>query len=264
MIPYFSLTTIPVGPIDVQVWGLAVSAGIIVALLLGKKVCDRSGLSGEMMYDLALWVLVSALVFARLGYFLFYNVQALVGDPFSIVRIWDGGMSSFGGYLGAAVGAWLFVRRRRIQLRPYAEVAAFVLPLGYGIGRIGCFLIHDHPGILCDCFFSVDFPAGARLDHGLLLSVFGFALFSVFVYLRRRGHVVGQGGWFYMPILLMAYGSGRFVLDFFRAYDLPVSDLRVFGLTPAQYGGVLFIALGLYLARKLTEDTEIMNVTKKQ
>jgi phosphatidylglycerol:prolipoprotein diacylglycerol transferase len=159
-------------------------------------------------------------------------------------------MSSFGGYLGAAIGAWLFTRRRKIGLRPYAEVAAFVLPLGYGIGRIGCFLIHDHPGILSAFPLAVRFPEGARLDHGLLLSLLGFGIFGAFVVLSRKGWKIGADRWRYLPLLLMTYGIARLGLDFLRAWDLPQSDARYLYLTPAQYGAMVLVIAGVWLVAK--------------
>jgi len=247
MIPYFSYTAIPVGPLTIHVWGLAVAAGMMVAILLARRIAERVSLDGEVILDLALWVLLPALVFGRLGYVVLYNSAMLTADPWAVLRMWNGGMSSFGGYIGAALGTYAFIRFKKIKLRPYAEIAAYVLPLGYGIGRIGCFLIHDHPGVPCTCFFAVAFPDGPRLDHGLLLSLFGFALFGAFVILRRRGWALGEDRWRYLPVLLISYGSYRFVLDFFRAWDLAYSDARYFLLTPSQYGGLLFVALGLYM-----------------
>ncbi|MFH1046679.1 MAG: prolipoprotein diacylglyceryl transferase family protein [Patescibacteria group bacterium] len=259
MIPYFRFTSIPLGPISVQVWGLAVATGILVALLLARRLAVRAKLDGENYIDLALWVLVPAVLFARLGFVIFYGLTDVLANPLSIWRLWDGGMSSFGGYFGAAVGAGLFVRRKKILFRPYAEVTAFVLPLGYGIGRIGCFLIHDHPGILNSSFLSVNFPTGPRLDHGLLLSLFGFVLFGVFCLLRRSGWEVDADRWRYLPLLLVTYGTYRFMLDFFRAWDLPNSDSRFLYLAPSQYGAIVLVLIGIYLfavQKKINQSIE--------
>ncbi len=247
MIPYFSYTSIPVGPLTIHVWGLAVASGMLAAILLARRIAERAGLDGEVIFDLALWVLMPAFIFSRLGHVVFYNPTMITAHPLDVLKIWQGGMSSFGGYIGAALGIYAYVKVRKIKLRPYAEIAAYVLPLGYGIGRIGCFLIHDHPGIPCSCLLAVAFPGGPRLDHGLLLSMFGFSLFAVFVLLRRRVWTVGADRWRYLPILLISYGSYRFILDFFRAWDLPHSDTRYLMLTPSQYGGVLFVAIGLFI-----------------
>ncbi len=254
MIPYIVFTSFPIGPLDVHVWGLMVSAGLLTAVLVGRHIARQAGLDPDVLLDLAVWVMVGALIMGRLFYVFAYGMPTALHDPLRILKVWEGGMSSFGGYLGAGIGAWLFGRRRTIRLRRYAEISAYVLPLGYGIGRIGCFLIHDHPGILTAFPLAVRYPGGSRLDHGLLLSLVGFAIFVVFVLMRRRGWTVGSDRWRYLPVLLISYGSVRFVLDFLRAWDLPQSDARYLYLTPAQYGSVALVIGGAYLVRRARRE----------
>lgn len=250
MIPYLELTSVQLGPLKVHMWGLMVAVGLLVAVFVGRRIARKRGLDPDVLSDLAIWVMIGALVFGRVLYVLAYGPSHTLEDPLWVLRVWEGGMSSFGGYLGAAIGVWLFAKRRRLPLRRYAEVSAFVLPLGYGIGRIGCFFIHDHPGVLTDFFLAVDFPGGARLDHGLLLSLFGFVMFVVFLILWRCGWEVGSDRWRYLPVLLISYGIVRIVLDFLRAWDLPHVDARYLYLTPAQYGAVVLVAVGVWMSLK--------------
>jgi phosphatidylglycerol:prolipoprotein diacylglycerol transferase len=247
MIPYVAISTIPVGPLHIQVWGLFVALGIAVATWLAGRVAEKGGLKASVMVDLATWFILPALIGSRLAYVLFYDPAPFLSDPLAVLRVWEGGASSFGGFLGALLGGWAYFRMHddvRTHARAYVEAAAFALPLGYGIGRIGCFLIHDHPGTLSDAFFAVGFPGGARLDHGLLLSLTGLAILAVFLVLQRKKGTHGATRFFYLPRLLIMYGGARFILDFWRATDIPMADARYFGLTPAQYGSLAMLAIG--------------------
>lgn len=246
MIPYFRFTVIPIGPLHIQVWGLFVASGILIAAWLGARKARERGLVADTFLDFASWIVIASLAGGRLLHAAAYEPVSYLADPWKIFRVWEGGMSSFGGFAAAAAAALLFAKIRRIDFRKYGDVAAYVLPLGYGIGRIGCFLIHDHPGTLSHFLLSVRYPDGARLDHGLLLSLLGFALFAWFVSIERKGK--GEKG--FLPRFMVFYGLTRFVLDFFRAWDLPGSDARYLFLTPAQYGALLAVALGIWLARK--------------
>lgn len=250
MIPFFVFTTIPIGPLRIQVWGLFVAAGIVVATLVGRREARRRGLDPAAFVDFASWTIVSALVVARLFHAFVYEPAAYLADPLRVLRVWEGGMSSYGGFLGAAIGAWTFSRTRKLAFRAYADAACYAFPLGYGIGRIGCFLIHDHPGTLSHSLLAVQYPGGARLDHGLLLSLLGFAIFALFAFLNRRREANKQAFGRFMPLLMVSYGAVRFFLDFYRAYDLPGADARYFSLTPAQYGSLLIVAAGAWLLRR--------------
>lgn len=245
MIPYFQFTVIPIGPLRIQVWGLFVALGIITAVLVGRRAAAKRGLDRDAFLDFASWTVIGALVGARLFHAFAYEPAAFIADPAKLIRIWEGGMSSFGGFIGAAVGAVAYARIRRIAFRAYAEPACFAFPLGYGIGRIGCFLIHDHPGTLSHSLLAVNYPGGSRFDHGLLLSLTGFAIFFGFLAMSRRNPKAVEGR--FLPFLMVSYGAVRFVLDFFRAADLPIADVRYFGLTPGHYGSIALVAAGAYL-----------------
>ena len=252
MIPYFRLTQIPIGPIHIQVWGLFVSLGVATALLCGHREARRRGLSKSVFLDMAAWMFLAAVVGARLFYATVYDPLTFINDPWEVLRLWNGGMSIFGAFFGAIAAGTIFARRRKVLFLPYADVFAFMLPLGCGIGRLGCLLIHDHPGILSRSFLAINFPDGARLDHGLLLSLLNFAIFGLFLFLRRHrpGHPTP-----FLALYAVMYGSARFGLDFIRAWDLPSADVRYLWLTPAQYSTLALLLAGvLIFIRKRRPD----------
>jgi phosphatidylglycerol---prolipoprotein diacylglyceryl transferase len=250
MIPLFTIAQIPLGPLRIQVWGLFVAAGILAAVWIGWRASARRGIDPEHFIDLASWSVLSGIVGARLGHVLFYDPARYIADPLAVFRVWEGGMSMFGAFIGAALAMVVYFRKEKIAWAPYLDAMAFAFPCGYGIGRIGCFLIHDHPGTLSNLPIAVDFPGGARLDHGLLLMLVGFGIYAWFV--RREYRIqtsvhklLGDRG--FLPLLMMTYGTARFFLDFFRATDLRNADIRYGALTPAQYLSIVMLALGAWL-----------------
>ncbi|WP_437287223.1 prolipoprotein diacylglyceryl transferase family protein [Sorangium sp. So ce406] len=67
-------------------------------------------------------------------------------------------LSSFGGFLGAVVGAAVFLRRHRARLGGrawrYVDAIAHAHPFGWTVGRFGCFLAYDHPGKVTTFFLG--------------------------------------------------------------------------------------------------------------
>ncbi len=237
MIPYFSWTQIQLGPLTIQVWGTMVAIGILIGAWTGARFAARRTLDANVIYSGAFWIIVGAFTVARLFHVLAYDLATYAADPLEVLRVWHGGFSIFGGFLGALSGYALFVWRRKINWLKYADAFIYGLPLGLGCGRIGCFLIHDHPGTLTNSPLGIVYPDGqVRHDHGLYLSINGFVLAFVFFLLAKKDRSEG----FFCQVFLVWYGSVRFFLDFYR-----LIDIRYFGLTPAQYGSILMVAAGV-------------------
>lgn len=144
----------------------------------------------------------------------------------------------------------------RVTLLKYADAMMFAWPLGMGIARIGCFLTRLHPGRLSSLPFAVAYPGGARLDMGLIESALLLGYWIVMVALSRgREHFAG----FFLIVGMTYYGVMRFILDFFRANDIPMADVRYLGLTPAQYGSIVLVVFGMYLFYMVNRGQESKN-----
>lgn len=252
MIPYFQFNIIHLGPIPLQVWGLLVALGIYAGAWASANMAKRRGQNAKLVWDVAFWAIIGAFVFGRL-FHLIYEPVYYLHFPLEIVKIWHGGLSVMGGFVGATIFSVIFLRKKQVDVFAYADTVIFGLPLGLFIGRIGCFLIHDHPGTLTDFALGVQYPDGIRHDHGLYLSLNGLVLFLVFLLMARKKV---SSGWF-LIVFLIWYGIVRFFLDFLRATDGSIVDTRYAALTPAQYLALVMVVGGIFLLRqKLRKKTD--------
>ncbi len=252
MIPYFEFTVFHIGPVAIHVWGLCVAIGVLVGIWLTAKAGEKRGVDPKFVWDSGLWIVVAGFIGARLGHIVLYDFAFYLLNPAEVFRVWHGGFSSLGGFIGSALfGVW-YLKRKKVDVWKYADAAALGLPWGWMIGRIGCFLIHDHPGSLTDFMFAVREPGVlgeegyGRHDLGLYDAVLALVIGVVIWMLRKKDLVKGQ----LMLIAIVLYAIPRFFLDFLRAEDLALSDARYFGLTPAQYGAIVAVLLAAWLWRK--------------
>lgn len=247
MFPYLHLTTFSLGPVTFQVWGTFVALGFIAAILCAWIYLKRRGLNREVIWDIGFAGLIGAVIGARLGHVFFYEWHYYAAHAAEIFYVWKPGYSFFGGLVGVFIGYLIVARIKKLDFLKYADALAFAAPLGLAIGRVGCFLINDHPGILTSSFLGVHYPFGNRFDLGLLESAAAAILFILFIILARKARPDG----FFTGLFLLSYGAVRFGLDFLRIWDGPGAEARYAGLTPAQYFCIAIFVVGAALLIKL-------------
>lgn len=144
-------------------YGLAYVAGFAIAfgLLALYHKRGRSPLAAPMQESLALALILGVALGGRIGYFLFYEPMALLHDPLALLRVWDGGMASHGGFLGVAFAVVLFARRYRVKVLQVADLVASVTAPGLLLGRIANFVNGELWGRVSDVSWAVIFPKSA-------------------------------------------------------------------------------------------------------
>ncbi len=256
MIPYFELPSIHLGPLTLQAFGVFAALGVYTAARVAVREAERHGLDPRPLSDFAVWGVASGILFGHLVHLFLYHPEEL-RDWKRAFAFWEG-LSSFGGLLGGVVAAMVYFGRRPIRFADYADAFALGIAPGWGIARIGCFVIHDHPGVLTSFPLAVNFPpsavatlgfSGPRHDLGLYDALALFAWAAILFALDRRGVLRGR----LLGVLALLYGTSRFLFDFLRATDVPYADARYLGLTPAQYFCFGLWAYGLWKLRTIRQ-----------
>ncbi|HLC99510.1 MAG TPA: prolipoprotein diacylglyceryl transferase [Patescibacteria group bacterium] len=239
MIPWFLYEQIHLGPLTLQVWGLLVSLGFALGGWIAIKEAKRKGVDPGMIFDLLVWILAGSVVGARLFYVI-GHYRDYTANSWSVFQLYEGGMAFFGGFLGAAATALIFIHRKKLPLPKIADIVAPALAAGYAVGRLGCVMIHDHLGRITTVPWGIQTPEGVvRHETSIYEMVFnGIILFPVLWFLRKRMKNNGT----LAIVFLVWFLAVRFITDSFRATDVPVPDIRTFGLTGAQ-----IIILGIFV-----------------
>ncbi|MBI3746509.1 MAG: prolipoprotein diacylglyceryl transferase [Chloroflexi bacterium] len=132
---------------------LVVAAGI--AIWLAQREARRRGIGPEIVWDGALWVGVAALIGGRALYVIQNELSTLADHPAHVIMVWMGGLSFYGGLIGAIVALALFARRRGIPLLVALDLTAPGAAIGQAIGHIGCLVGGDSYGIPTDLPWAV-------------------------------------------------------------------------------------------------------------
>ncbi len=254
MIPYIEIPPIKAGPVEIYAFGILVMIAILVANWVASKRAADFGFEKRDVQRAVLWVIVFGFIGAHLVDVFFYHPKRLLDDPLLILKL-NIGLSSYGGFLGAFVGVFLYARRQAISFRAIMDPLCLGFVAGWPIGRMGCFLAHDHPGRYSEFFLAVAYPGGARHDLGLYEMLLAIVIFFLFERLRRLE--LSSGSLVLMVVLL--YTPVRFLLDFLR-----IDDVRKLGLTPAQFASIIFfvVAAALFIRLKASSAKGAVNVKR--
>lgn len=236
MFPYINTTRWQFGSFAIHPFVGLVAIGIAAGYLVAVSRAKRNGIDREQFTKLGLCVVAAAFIGGHFGKFI-YSPGAwrlVLAYPSAALELLNG-QASFGAFFGGYIAALLFLLLNRIPYRDwylYADSACFAVPFAWWIGRVGCYLVHDHPGIRTTSWLGVKYPGGTRYDLGLLEMLFLIALAGVFLFLDRKPRPRG----FYYVAFMFAYGAFRVLLD-----QLHVDPPRYGGWTVDQIFGSFMI-----------------------
>lgn len=254
VIPYWTLPTLDIGPVALQPFGMLVATGVLFGAWIGRLRAEQLGVDDDSVRILTGYLLVFGFLGAHLFDVFMYQPGKLKEDPLLLIKIWAG-ISSYGGFLGAVVGWWLFCWRHRAQSKMVIADITIVGTLpGFTFGRMGCSSVHDHFGTESDFALAVDSgtPLGQAIheryapalhDLGFYELIFLLALIAVLLVLSKIRKPIG----FVPGFVALMYGPVRFFFEPFRLGD---TDPRysILGITPdwtfAQYVSVATIVAG--------------------
>ncbi|MFA4955050.1 MAG: prolipoprotein diacylglyceryl transferase family protein [Patescibacteria group bacterium] len=237
MIPWLESHTYNLGGLTLQTWGTFVALGYLVGAWISARRAKAKGLKPHFVWDAAFWMFIAAFIGARLFHAIFYDPTHFIQHPLDLIDPRYQGFAMFGGLLGAIVAFAIVIKKHKLDFQRYADATIWGLPWGIMLGRIGCFLIHDHPGTLSHSLLAVQYPGGARHDLGLYLSIGGLLTGLLFLVLDRKSHRPG----FFLYAFFASEAIQRLGLDFYR-----IADTRYLYLTPTQWFAIPLLIYASY------------------
>jgi phosphatidylglycerol:prolipoprotein diacylglycerol transferase len=218
--------------------------------------------------SLLTWVILGVVLGGRLGFVLFYQPGYYLQNPGHILRVWEGGMSFHGGFLGVVVAGMIFCRQNRIPMLSAADLMAIVAPIGIGLGRLANFINAELWGRPTTLPWGVAFPGeAAQTCPGIVgicarhpsqlyeAALEGALLFAVLIWVAYRKDWLATPGRI-AGLFFAGYGMGRFLVEFLRQPDAQfVTDgnplglalhLGGYGLTMGQILSLPMIIVGLW------------------
>lgn len=253
----------PLGLEGIRYYGLAYLLGFFTAWIL-LRVYNAKGkfaIDADTRSTLMTAIIVGVIAGGRIGYMLFYDLSAFLQNPFLLLRVDQGGMSSHGGFIGVFLAVVWFARKYNYPLLRLGDVIVTLAPLGLCFGRIANFINGELWGRVTNVRWAVLFPNSPRVydtarhifvpepRHPSQLYAAFFEGLLLFIYMQWRfwrtqpkpGQIGGE--------FLIGYGVIRIFGELFREPDASL----IMSLSRGQFYSIFMIIAGitiLYLARK--------------
>lgn len=255
-------------------YALAYIAGLVLGWQMVVAMMKRPALWGgtapmppAKVEELLTWIIFGVILGGRLGFVLFYQPAFYLANPAEIVKIWQGGMSFHGGFLGVIVAAWVWAGRNNIARLGLADALAVVAPIGLLFGRLANFINAELWGRPTDMPWGVAFPGAGQDCFGVVgicarhpsqlyeAALEGLLLGAILIWGAWRGGWLQAAGRS-LGVFLFGYGAARFFVEFFREADAqfitpdnPFGAVAL-GMSMGQLLSLPMILLGLYFIAK--------------
>jgi phosphatidylglycerol:prolipoprotein diacylglycerol transferase len=247
--PNFDPVAFHLGPIAVHWYGLMYLLGFGIAwgLAMWRAKKSHGVWNADLISDLLFYCALGVIIGGRVGYMLFYDLPNLIHSPLSFFKVWQGGMSFHGGFLGVIVAMLLFCKRYQKSFFETADFIAPFVPLGLGAGRIGNFINGELWGRTTTMPWGMIYPNGGPLPrHPSELYEFlceGIILFIVLWLFSRKP----RPRMAVSSVFLIGYGLARIFCEFFREPDPQYGYLLGHWLTMGQVLSLPMVLLGSIL-----------------
>lgn len=248
MISFTPIVTLDLGPLHVATHGVMIAVGFLIAFLLARREIIKRQLNVDVVDELGTVLIVAGFIGARVVYIL------TLGRDMSflqMLKVWEGGLSSHGGYIFAILAGIAFMYWKKQKILPYADTLFPFMLLGWAIGRIGCLNTLDEWGAQTQVAWAFVIQ-GVSVHATQLYETLGYLLgFGVIWLISTRTR------WMRVPgtataLSLMFFTAARFIIDFFRA------DPAEYLLFSHLVTGCIFLGALLFLIRqRLTHHTQI-------
>ena len=250
--PNINPVAVDLGIIKIRWYALSYIVGILLSWFLILKIIKikKIDLNSKEISDLVSNCMIGIIIGGRLGYVFFYNPEYYSNNLLEIFKIWNGGMSFHGGFIGVIFAVIYSSKLFKIPILTFADLIAIVAPVGLFFGRLANFINGELFGRTTNHSFGIVFPNGGDLPRypsqlyeaffeGIVLFIILWVMMYIFDLLKKPGII--------SSLFILLYGVFRFFIEFFREPDQHIG-LLYFEFSMGQILSLPMILIGLYFS----------------
>jgi len=237
---------------SIHSYGVMLAIGFMVGISLAAREAVRTGVDPDKILNLTFWILLSSILGSRLFHCMVFYPQ-YIQDPLRILKLWEGGLVFYGGFLGAVLVSALYAKIHKLN---FWEVGDLLMPsviLGLVFGRIGCLLAGCCYGHVCDPDFALAItfrnPIGLGIKNEplyptqIISAVNALVIFLTVWLYRKKKRFHGE----VLAICLILYSITRSLIEFLRDDPRGFLELGRVSLSESQVVSIGLLAFAAYI-----------------
>jgi phosphatidylglycerol:prolipoprotein diacylglycerol transferase len=232
----------------VRWYGLSWALGFILSQQVMYFIYKKDGIRPKKdVDDLTIYMLIAAMLGARLGHVLFYDVMDYLKEPWRILAIWEGGLASHGGAVGILTALYFFARKTNVRYLWIVDRLVIVSALTGGMIRLGNLMNSEMEGIPTDVPWAFVFT---RIDDvprhpaQLYEAIYCFLLFGFLLWLWYKNKETMKDGLLTGLFLIILF-SLRIVDEMFKVNQVAFEENM--SLNMGQILSIPFIIVGIVI-----------------
>ncbi len=236
------------GPVTFRWYGFLFAAGFLAGLLVMQWIFRVEGKLQKDVDRLFQYVVIGAIIGARLGHCLFYDPGYYLSNPIEIFQIWKGGLASHGTGLGLLLALFLYARNTPGQsylwILDRLSIANILAGAFIRLGNLFNSEIIGTPTDLPWAFVFIRVDALPRHPVQLYESIAYACIFLLLLTLyRRKGPRLPPG--LLLGLFLTCTFSFRFLIEFVKTRQAAFDQHMV--LSMGQWLSIPLILFGIWM-----------------
>lgn len=286
---------------QIKFYGAVIALGFLLAYVIVAKEAKRTGQNPETYLDYLLWLVIPAILGARIYYVLFswdsyfQKGQSLKDTMIGLINTRNGGLAIYGGVIAGMIVLIVFARKRKLKISLLTDTCIMGLLLGQILGRWGNFFNREAFGTYTDSLFAMQIPLTYFQNQGSLLglqfagvitpemlahtvngciqvhptflyeSLWNLSILILILLYRKHKKFDGE----LTAIYFVGYGIGRFWIEalrtdslFLPGIHLRASQVLAATLTIVGIGWIIYGRKYVHNCTKLDTEVEKPNQTQ--
>ncbi|MCU7905483.1 MAG: prolipoprotein diacylglyceryl transferase [Candidatus Thiodiazotropha sp. (ex Epidulcina cf. delphinae)] len=256
-------TLIAFAGLDIRWYGALFAVAYLLGYQIMHWIYQREGRDTQHLERLSIYLMIGAIVGARLGHCLFYDPGYYLSHPLKIPAFWEGGLASHGGGLGILLALYLYKRQSGESYLWLLDRFAIPTALAGAFIRLGNLFNSEIYGIPTTVPWAIVFERVDALPRhpAQLYEAAAYALIFITLFVLYRSSPVRSKPGLTFGLFLVAVFSARFTIEFVKSKQAAYSTDLWMGT--GQILSLPFIAAGLVLIVLALKSADIETTVSK-